>query len=472
MSFKCAYCTGEFPFELNERRGGKDACRLCASRLASAAPHVELTHHAAMGLRGRITCPHCWHQFPVDQILWVSQHEDLIGDQVLGSSAAARFLPTRFTVDGRAIDARGLACQQMACPRCHLGITRALLESEPLFVSIIGGPASGKSYYLTALTWHLRRQLAQSFALSFTDADTMANLYLNQYEETLFLQSDAEQLVEIRKTEQQGELYDTVMFGQQHVLLPKPFLFNLRPASNHSRADKANEESRVVCLYDNAGEHFRPGEDTTMGAGTQHLAQAKVLLFLFDPTQDLRFREECKPHSNDPQLQRAGKMNRQETLLTEAVSRIRKLKGLPSNRKYDRPLIVIVPKLDVWEKLLPSPIDREPVREKAVDGSIAAVDLDMVESTSSAVRALLARLTPEFVAAAEDFFQSVIYIPVTALGTTPELLPGGQGLGVRPKNIKSRWVTVPFLYMFAKWSTGLVHGAHVRRSSAHKQNAE
>ncbi len=32
-----------------------------------------------------------------------------------------------------------------------------MMEMEPLFLSILGAPASGKSYFLTAMTWQLRR---------------------------------------------------------------------------------------------------------------------------------------------------------------------------------------------------------------------------------------------------------------------------------------------------------------------------
>jgi hypothetical protein len=34
-----------------------------------------------------------------------------------------------------------------------------MLEMEPLFLSILGAPASGKSYFLTAMTWQLRQAL-------------------------------------------------------------------------------------------------------------------------------------------------------------------------------------------------------------------------------------------------------------------------------------------------------------------------
>src|SRR4051812_8065624 len=96
---------------------------------------------AAVPLVDRMTCPHCWGTFPPEDVLWIASHDDLRGDPRLGPDQLQRFLPTRFTIDGDAIDARGFPCQFLACPKCHLPLPRALLEMEPAFVSILGAPA-------------------------------------------------------------------------------------------------------------------------------------------------------------------------------------------------------------------------------------------------------------------------------------------------------------------------------------------
>ena len=139
----------------------------------------------ALQLLRRTTCPHCWTAFAPEEALWISAHSDLLGDARLGPDQLQRFLPTRFNVDGNAIDAKGLVCHSLGCPRCHLSIPRAVLEMETFFVSILGTPACGKSYYLTALTWELRRILPAHFALSLGEADTVSNRSLSEYEESL-----------------------------------------------------------------------------------------------------------------------------------------------------------------------------------------------------------------------------------------------------------------------------------------------
>ena len=36
------------------------------------------------GLLDRVTCPHCWNHFAPEKVLWISEHQDLLGDQRLG----------------------------------------------------------------------------------------------------------------------------------------------------------------------------------------------------------------------------------------------------------------------------------------------------------------------------------------------------------------------------------------------------
>ena len=399
----------------------------------------------------RMTCPHCWHVFSTSDVLFVSQHGELLGDPVLGPEAALRFRPSRFNLAGEALDACNTPCQLLACPRCHLSIARGMTVVAPLFVSIIGAPASGKSHFLASMTWELRRVLNEKFAISFNDADGSSNHTLNEYEQTLFLQDDMDRLVSIRKTELQGELYDQIRLGEQVITLPKPFLFTLRPKSRAGIEGRL----RMMCLYDNAGEHFQPGMDTVSLPGTQHMAKSRVLWFMYDPTQHPRFREQCRGLSQDPQVFGSARTIRQEVLLTEAASRIRRYTGLAAGQQYDRPLLVIVSKGDIWSQLLGVKLAREPLVSSSDDGSWA-VDINRVEKISAALRKLLMLLSPEFVSAAEDFCKHVVYIPVSALGRGPEIEAETGMLAIRPRDVRPQWATVPFLYMFARWSAGLI----------------
>ena len=387
--------------------------------------------------------------------MWISEHVDLLGDPLLGPERQQRFLPSRFTIDGDAIDARGMTCRTLACPQCHLPIPRAMLEMEPLFISILGAPASGKSYFLTAMTWQLRQVLPLHFKVAFTDADPASNRVLNECEESLFLHPDESALVPlgslIRKTELQGELYDTVAYGQQTVSYPRPFLFTMQPREDHPGGE-GTTPARMLCLYDNAGEHFQPGQDTTSSPVTRHLAQSRAILFLFDPTQDPRFRAACRGVEAGGSAQRAARLSRQETILNEAAARIRRHAGLSHGSKYERPMIVVLSKFDEWSHLL----DHDAGEPWKTQGNMTGVDVERIEQTSVRLRQILMQYCPETVAAAETFAKNITYIAVSSLGEQVELDPTTGLPGIRPKNIHPHWVTVPLLYALSRVQPALI----------------
>lgn len=482
--YQCSICRRRLPAERVYESGGVITCTECWDRAhtqaadpAPAAPEAPPPRPRARPLAparpfllATVTCPHCWHHFPPQEVLWVARHAELIGDLVAGPDASLRFLPSQFTVDGAARDPRGMVCQALACPNCHLIIPRALVETEPLLASIVGVSASGKSYFLTAMTWELRRLLPLHFGVSFNDADPSFNHALNRHEETLFLAADTERPVKLDKTDTVGSLlYDQIRLNQQVISLPRPFLFTMRPAGRHPNAEAAAQLARVVCVYDNAGEHFSPGEDTASSPVTQHLGSSRVLMFLYDPTQDPRLRARFRGLSADPQLGEHAPTRRQETILIETITRIRQFAGLPSTQPIKRPMLVVVPKADVWGRLIDLDLSTEPIiPESVAGGKLDGVDLDRIENVSAAVRKMLLETAPEFVSTAEELCSKVVYIPVSALGHSPEVVPSREGLWIRPSRVRPRWVTVPFLYMFARWSHDVIGGVRSEARSSEK----
>jgi len=421
------------------------------------------------GLRAKVTCPYCWSQFAPENILWVSEHNELLDDLRLGQDFQQRFLPTRFTVNGEALDAKGFPCHQLACPKCHLTVPRSLLEMKPLFLSIFGAPGSGKSYFLASMTWELRKILGTRFAMSFSDADPTLNARLTNYEEHLFVNEHPDTLTPLRelidKTDwREGiskNLYQSVQFGTQNVIYALPFLFSMQPQLGHPNYEKADQLSRIVCLFDNAGEAFLPGQDTTSAPVTRHMAHSRALLFVFDPTQDSRFRKLC---SQEKGTASAPFVARQEPILQEAATRVRRYSGLRQTEKHNRPLIVVLTKCDAWSHLLEEDDPPEPWREVPqgtldTDGQRApfhALDTDLIERRSQAARQLLLRVCPEIVTAAEGFAEEVIYVPASAVGSQAEVDQESGLLSIRPGETCPYWVTVPYLYALCRTTSGLV----------------
>jgi hypothetical protein len=411
--------------------------------------------HVRVELRTRVTCPHCWSRFAPEDTLWVAVHPDLQHDPRV-DPGGLRFLPTRFNVEGNALDPQGQVCQELACPQCHLRVPRPLFEMAPLFASIAGTPSCGKTYFLASMTWRLRHTLPKQFAMTFSDADPVSNLLLNEYENQQFFNPNPDEIIKLAKTDEHGVLYDTVLYGDQLVEYPRPFLFATRPTAAHPNYSHSAKVSRLVCLYDNAGESFEPGNDSVSSPVTRHLAQAHVLMFCFDPTQDPRLRRECQSRTNDPQVVTALETRRQEAVFHELVDRVRRHAGLHQYQKHSRPLVIIVTKFDVWSSLLDSG-DLPSPWAPAGNGGLSVLDLPAIDSVSNRVRGMLWEFSPEMVSAAEAFSDRVHYIPVSATGCSPELDPStGKLLGIRPRDISPVWVEVPLLVALARWGGGMI----------------
>jgi hypothetical protein len=406
-------------------------------------------------LQTRVRCPHCWKDFPPEDVLWISAHSELRGDPYLGKDEQQRFLPTRFDPMAKAVDVRGVSCNDLACPFCHLSISWSALEMHPLIVSILGAPGSGKSFFLSSMTWQFRQILHDRFRLSFGDADPNSNRALSDYEEKLFLNPNPNDLVTLNKTELEGDLYESVRFGEREVWYPRPFVFSVQPIEGHPDFNMRRLLSRALCLYDNAGEHFLPGGESARNP-SNHLALSEALLFLFDPTQHPNFREACTGKTNDPQMGKHGWAHRQDQILHEVAKRVRNYSGWPQDMKYTRPLIVVVTKYDAWSPLFGgAKMDIDSII-RTIPPDFAALNLNAVQRVSDRVRGLLLKYAREVVMAAEGFAEEVVYIPVSALGRSPEVNATTGALGIRPCDIRPVWTEVPMLIALQKCTKRLV----------------
>jgi len=409
-----------------------------------------------MRVKSKISCPHCWHEFSTDQILFVSESPDLLGDIKLGDIEQMRFLPHRFDLDGAALDLREIPCHKLACPNCHLKIPRSLLGTSNLFISIAGAPASGKSYFFTSMVWQLRKTMTQYFCMTFTDADPEMNKRIREYEMMQFLGGDdPNKPVAIEKTDVQGDIYNNTLIDGNLTSLAQPFSFTITPLPSHPFPQYTEQVSQTVCMYDNAGESFLPGVDHLAQPVTRHLLASDVILFLFDPTQDVRFKAACKIPVDDPQMDssstadvRRSKVN-QCTVLTEMITRIKTHSRLMASEKIKTPLIIVLTKLDAWLQLVDFPNFYHPWYSTQ-DSPLHIYNAPQVEQSSQILRKLLLDLIPDLVGTAERHATNVVYTAVSATGTAPELgepdQDGKRSLLYRPINLKPIWVTVPFFH--------------------------
>ena len=408
-----------------------------------------------------VVCPHCWQRFYVDQALYISRHPELREDSVLGPDVQRRFLPKEVTRDrsGAVLDSNGWNMTDRACPTCHLQVPQDLLEKKPFFVSVVGAPRSGKTYFLTAMLHGLRKELAKYFAYSMHDSDSHDVRAFLEYEQTLFYSANPSQPTFLKKTEEDGGLYNLVRLdGAANVRLPKPFIFSLRPTeANIDIRRRGDALRRSIVLYDNAGESFdfmkdRDGRNRV----TQHLTECDAVMFAVDPLQDPDARSRLLSFSGDPQLIAEAVTHQQATILSEVIHRIRRYRDVPQEKRLDILLAVCVLKYDVWSPLMPRAqsencgvIDQSSI-EYFPNHGIAALDVEEINNISLLVRSFLEDLNPELVALAEANFKTVRYFPVSALGRSPE--PSGDYLMIRPIDVQPFRATHPMLWLFRQWS--------------------
>ena len=380
-------------------------------------------------------CHRCWHEFELHQLLSIAEGDGLQSDPVLGPAYALRFLSSRFDPEGNALDPSGAVCQNVACPRCRLKLPRILTQCEPIFISLLGAPGSGKSFFLASATWSLREQ-SNRLPFACIDPDPAANALLHEAEATLFRPAGSGTLVSLKKTETSGsERYDETWFEGSQVSLPTPYLIAL------TREAKENSEKPVtVVLYDNAGEHHLPSDEKGSSQATGHLKCSTSSIVLIDPIQHPGLRLKCSPM--DPQVmlaqQNTAPPPRQELLITQAIASIRRMRNLRESEAIEQPLIIAVGKSDAWASKNLDDLPENLLREDE-EGTLS-LDSELMNKTSNQVRSFLTEHAPEIVGTADALNSNVLYLPVTSTGIAPEVRGGPeQTLAFQSEKIVPRW---------------------------------
>ncbi|MSR34711.1 MAG: hypothetical protein EXS12_07970 [Phycisphaerales bacterium] len=416
-------------------------------------------------LMERVHCPSCRVGFAPSEVLFVAEDARLVGDPVAGPEHHLRFLPTRFDVGGAALDPEGARCTRVACPRCRIEFPRAMIELPSAVISVVGAPGSGKSYLLAAMTWGLRRERERAGAC-MVDTEPKLNARLHRDENILFGSPDSNEPVRLAKTEIAGDalLYRTVRVKGKDETLPLPLIFTLHvdavsvdeqsigadaiserfsavgsvelPTNKLDIVEPAKRGMSLVVLYDNAGEHFLPGADESAQPVTRHLSQSRAILFVFDPTQDPRFRAAVGMSEMD------GVNIRQDLMLTETFARVRHHRSHHSADDLNVPLILVLSKADAWSAGAKIDLGVEPYLPSG------GLDFAVLKNMDRTLRPLLDDACPEFMTAVRAASSRVLIVPCSALGSCATSLVGAraaQSAGVRPSDIRPQWASVGLL---------------------------
>ncbi len=387
----------------------------------------------ARKLLDQVSCPYCWTSWRPIEARFLAESQDLVGDAVLGRDSPLRFLPTRYTNRGHALDPNGAVCTRIACPNCHLEVPAPVLEQPQVTVSIVGAPAAGKSVMLAAATFALRSGLVVP-GLQFVDIDPRLNDLTIGMESRLFKSEKPGEPAMIQKTEVSGKLYWQYRSGLVRKMAPKPQLFSVCKGPMRS----------ILALYDNAGEHFLPGADAAGEQATHHLGASGALVVVIDPTQDVRVYS--KLGGADAVVAKgggAGSGFRADLILIEVVNRIRRLRGLASSDPIPARLIIALSKLDLWGRLAPNVTQAAQVRPgQAV---LQMPSAEVLADVHVACKEFLEASVPELVAAATAVSPDFQIIPFSGLGSAPQATNAGSQLLIRPIDVKPLWAAAPIV---------------------------
>lgn len=430
---------------------------------------------AGIELLDEITCPNCWKKFPPEAALAIAGHGDLTGDPRLEDpTELRRFVPTRFTPECAALDERDTPCFELACPHCHLLVPRVVFERrDTLFLSVFGHVASGKSYFLSSMARQMETVLPQRFGIGVTEPHPPSNTVIRNYKNQLFNNPDPDALVAIPATSPTGRVhYQGVRDAGDVRQYPLPMFFQVAPTGRHPNAGKPLRYTRTICLYDNSGEHFRPGFAKPNKPETEHLARSSAMLFVFDPTREPAFIERCTAGAKDPQFEISAtkKENEpQEVVLATADQNVKKWMGRMIAEPLDKPLVVILAKFDAWKHFVAGDLPPYATGTESDFSTIHGFHAAAVERISEKMRDLMLLMCPSVVATAERFSRRVCYIPTSATGCGPivankDLTTGSPILKFRRGSIRPIWAEVPLLWILHQLTTGLVPVSHARET--------
>lgn len=393
--------------------------------------------------QGAYTCPWCWWKFEAEDVKWVANHPALKGDPLLGADSYLRFLPNRFT-GLKALDAKGNECSEIACPHCHFVIPMTMLRVPQHLISLVGDAQSGKSYLMTVMTKMLTDSLATYYDGYYEDATPGINAAIRDMIRTMFSASNINEGLFLQKTKLEGEMYHRLKRNGEDrmVLLPKPFIFHV---------SSGRSKGMNLVYYDNAGEHFQPGMDSSENPAAQHVASASGILFLFDPFNNIDFRRAMKCQRNDdPQFDQkvTGDVM---AIMSEMKNRIQKITG---ESRLKAPLAFIVGKYDAWGgSLLPE--GKQFFESKTLGG----LNAHAIQHNSDLTREILMQHCPGVAKMAESLSDTVTFFPVSSFGSPAHRVefPDGTKMNIPdPEQLNPFLVDAPILWLISRFDPALV----------------
>lgn len=410
--------------------------------------------------RQKVLCPHCCEPFSTARAMAVCVSKSLGTDPVAGADPVApnlRVLPSRFSPQGNPLDPMGAECEQYACPRCRLGLSRANLMAPPFFVSLVGAPRAGKTFLLTSAIYTLQQTL-QGLGFALRDASPLENRVIHDYGQRLMRPLDPARQVdpaEILGVTDQKSPPNSVrvrIAGRGHRLLkPFQFVFNELPSNPGAPGEPARRRraDQVLALYDNPGQDYLAGNHEGRDS-SRHLRHSRVILFVLNPLGEARLRERCDPRHpmvRSPAPEELSADSRQQLVFSEMVARAAHMQGRSATQGLEARVVIVVSKSDLYPDMYGLIGENDYVR---ADGAGRSLDTRRINGVASDASRILRDAWPELMAIADaaDSKGKPLVFPVSVFRPGAGSGDGAGDLRVTGADVRPSWVEVPFLWSF------------------------
>ena len=230
----------------------------------------------------KVICPYCYEPFDSKDVQLrcrrCPEEEDKVYFEYWQKIDNANVTPMQKHVynirrrflrkDDLSCDVCGSKDHDYVCPHCHNELPSKMVENGAEIISVIGGPNSGKTHYIIALLYELRKH-GYEIGLDAT---------LEQVGEDKDWHTDEMYRKAIRKLNTDHEVL--VKTQQQQVSLP--WIIRLDSTDPKINAQQEPKKSIYLVFYDTAGESFE--DNKQIQANAQYLRQSKAVIVLFDTT--------------------------------------------------------------------------------------------------------------------------------------------------------------------------------------------
>jgi len=230
-----------------------------------------------------ITCPYCYEKFESSQALYrcrglrCTQEEDEtymrfwtkdMGNTNVQPETRHVYAPRKkflFGVD-RKCDVCGAEDYDYVCPKCHNELPQEMIANGAEIISVIGGPASGKSHYIVAL---LQELLENGFEIGLRATPMQLGNDTSLHTTTKFEEA-RRQLNERLNVLEQTDRREFSL----------PWIIRVDSRDPKVRGKQDPKKSIYLVFYDTSGESFKSPD--RMKREAAYLAQSKAVIVLFD----------------------------------------------------------------------------------------------------------------------------------------------------------------------------------------------